>query len=665
MRQLHRQMMHTRERERAKRIKFEAGIMRDEYRNCIIRFKISKEGDIKFVWLNPPPNYCKEYAGYATHTQDTPDGNRYLWDDQEATLKGCNVLQPGDYLGTQTEKRYAYKGDEKRVTGMKVFYNCLLTRQFDPQDKKQLFRVEVYLSTAYKEKGRLSVDRIWTMWQVDQLVAPYDEEQNRFFRTIDQGGDRRVAWHQRRELRQTRVFITYSLHRPITGKQDGEDILLKMADAIHHLFGDDTRLSKMVVFGRKLAADAKSSDNMWVPIAKARKEDYVFYGGLFDVVRNGKSMLVSRNSYVYDQFDTHVENVEVDGGVEIGPTMGHPHFHVMLTLTHFSYMQFDYYAMKYYLETLFKGLEQPEGKLFMLGNDADPFYGDNENPYVDVKLYPADNFLDALHMYVRKHATYDRVNDARTETKSYRYKPANEKRRAPARDSDDEEKSDPGDDGDPYQYAPAPAPAPAPEPSTVQKPRRSQRKAAAPALNAMPFDYIRATRKETPKDGFCMFHSISFYTHGDVPDPERERVGKELLREVAQYMRDNEDSQVMQTALTFGLLLDAQERLRDLHAANPNAGYNRIRINTLDDYLAQLKTGRLWAGEQEVYITSNFLDRTIQICVHNDEDPENLFRMEAAKRYNPAGGPTADVIYIVYNGTNHYEGLVDVELLSS
>jgi hypothetical protein len=41
---------------------------------------------------------------------------------------------------------------------------------------------------------------------------------------------------------------------PITGKQDGEDILLKMADAIHHLFGDDTRLSKMVVFGRKLAA---------------------------------------------------------------------------------------------------------------------------------------------------------------------------------------------------------------------------------------------------------------------------------------------------------------------------------------------------------------------------------------------------------------------------
>ena len=49
----------------------------------------------------------------------------------------------------------------------------------------------------------------------------------------------------------------------------------------------------------------------------------------------------------------------------------------------------------------------------MLGNETDPFYGDNENPYFEVKLYPSDNFLDALHSYVRKHAVHDRVNDAR------------------------------------------------------------------------------------------------------------------------------------------------------------------------------------------------------------------------------------------------------------
>ena len=428
-------MQHTRDSERAKRIKFEAGIMRDEYRNCIIRVETDKEGIIKFIWLNPPPNYCKEFEGYATHTLDTSAGGRYLWNAQESGLEGCNVLQVGDYPGRQTALRTIglFAPDTKIV-----FYNCLLTRQFDPRDKKDLFRVEVYLSTARKSDGRIvEAMPLKTMWRVDQLVAPYDAEKKMFFRAIDQGGERRVAWHQRRELRQTRVFITYSLHRPITGKQDGEDILAKMADAIHHLFGDDTRLSKMLVFGRKLAADAKSNDKMWVPISKARKEDYVFYGGMFDVVSQGRSRLVSRNSYVYDQFDTHVENVDVDGGVEIGPTMGHPHFHVMLTLTHFSYLQFDYYAMKYYLETLFKGLEGPEGTTMMLGNETDPFYGDNENPYVEVKLYPSDNFLDALHSYVRKHAVHDRVNDARDE--SNRRKPDKPgKRRDPARDSSDD-----------------------------------------------------------------------------------------------------------------------------------------------------------------------------------------------------------------------------------
>jgi hypothetical protein len=75
-------------------------------------------------------------------------------------------------------------------------------------------------------------------------------------------------------------------------------------------------------------------------------------------------------------------------------------------------MQFDYYAMKYYLETLFKGLENPEGKLFMLGNDADPFYGDNENPYVDLRLYPADNFMEVLHKYVRKNDAFAKVSGA-------------------------------------------------------------------------------------------------------------------------------------------------------------------------------------------------------------------------------------------------------------
>ena len=67
------------------------------------------------------------------------------------------------------------------------------------------------------------------------------------------------------------------------------------------------------------------------------------------------------NSYEYDTFDTHVDSVELDGGVEVGPKMGHPHFHVLLTLTHFTYLQFDYYTMKIFLEIMFKGLRTHHG----------------------------------------------------------------------------------------------------------------------------------------------------------------------------------------------------------------------------------------------------------------------------------------------------------------
>jgi hypothetical protein len=64
---------------------------------------------------------------------------------------------------------------------------------------------------------------------------------------------------------------------------------------------------------------------------------------------------------VSDTFDTHVVDVEIDAGMEVGPKMGHPHFHLLLTLTHFTYLQFDYYAMKLFLEIMFKGQQTHHG----------------------------------------------------------------------------------------------------------------------------------------------------------------------------------------------------------------------------------------------------------------------------------------------------------------
>ncbi len=83
----------------------------------------------------------------------------------------------------------------------------------------------------------------------------------------------------------------------------------------------------------------------WIPIEKPNKAEKTFYGGR--KIINQKNVV--NNSYEYDTFDTHVDSVELDGGVEVGPKLGHPHFHVLLTLTHFTYLQFDYYTMKIFL----------------------------------------------------------------------------------------------------------------------------------------------------------------------------------------------------------------------------------------------------------------------------------------------------------------------------
>ena len=175
-----------------------------------------------------------------------------------------------------------------------------------------------------------------------------------------------------------------------------------MAEALHELFGNDKWLSEMLKFGLYIknsnAADSISSAS-WTTITKTNKEDAMayFYG------------LNNTSSYLWDTYETHIDKVEVDGGVEIGPKMGHPHFHLLLTINHYSYVQFDFFKMNTYLEIMFKGIETfhnfggaKNPQKFMLGSLDAPFYDDNEHPYVDIKVYPQDNWKEVLAAYVRK-----------------------------------------------------------------------------------------------------------------------------------------------------------------------------------------------------------------------------------------------------------------------
>ena len=104
-----------------------------------------------------------------------------------------------------------------------------------------------------------------------------------------------------------------------------------------------------------------------------------------------------------------MDKVEVDGGIEIGPNRHHPHFHILLTISHWSYVQIDYFKMNAFLELMFRGLDPLHrgwGDRFkLLDASGGLFYTDNENPHVDIKLYPQDNWQDIISAYVRKNAT--------------------------------------------------------------------------------------------------------------------------------------------------------------------------------------------------------------------------------------------------------------------
>jgi hypothetical protein len=234
---------------------------------------------------------------------------------------------------------------------------------------------------------------------------------------------------QYRKLQQSRLFITYSLHRPVSDEIEARLVMERMADAAHLIFGDDRFISQLLVFGQKLAAFTRDEQEVSLlkPTGKSAlqsykekladlKTDFISSTAFVQIkeMRKKDSDAFyadgSGSSYMSDTYDSHVDKVEVDGGIEIGPIRKHPHFHILVTINHFSYVQLDYFKMNHYFELLFRGLDpykwfnKPEDalKFKLLDASGGSFYTDNESPYVDIRLYPQDNWQDIIAAYVRK-----------------------------------------------------------------------------------------------------------------------------------------------------------------------------------------------------------------------------------------------------------------------
>ena len=293
------------------------------------------------------------------------------------------------------------------VTEKSSWYNCLIIDQFmGLNHQPNQFQVEVFLATRRGPQGTVT-SPFTTQWRGDKWMTQKPDTADEVWKLVSQAQTR--VNKQIRSYRQSRLFITYSLHRPVGGEVEGRSILERMANACRKLFGDDKYLSQMLVFGRKLEVSPTAdriSRGEWKTISETNKADAMetFYGS------------GTTTSYLSDTYETHVEKVEVDGGIEIGPKMHHPHFHMMLTVNHYTYVQFDYFKMNRFLEIMFKGIPN---NMYGFGSEYKlvdgyglPFYGDNENPYVDIKLYPQDDWRAVLQAYVRKNTIPSMVDAA-------------------------------------------------------------------------------------------------------------------------------------------------------------------------------------------------------------------------------------------------------------
>jgi hypothetical protein len=323
------------------------------------------------------------------------------WEWNSQTNKGKWVL-PVEHK--RLEQTLKITGNEPKST----WHNCLIVRYWNPKSgaiSTESATADDYVDRVYYATAKGVADTATcqedetrpTMWCGDKFVTSYNEKEELWEPKFDASRNNQLV--QWRKMNQSRLFITYSLHRAVRDEIEARVILEKMADAARTLFGNDENLAELLVFGYKLdaqTADTVSSGRM-VVINAPNKKDKVpdFYG-------KGSS-----TSYLYDTYETHVEKVDCDGGIEIGPNRHHPHFHILLTINHWSYIQIDYFKMNAYLESMFKGQDPfKRGWNFLLPDSSGGmFYTDAEAPYTDIKLYPQDNWQDIIAAYVRKNAT--------------------------------------------------------------------------------------------------------------------------------------------------------------------------------------------------------------------------------------------------------------------
>lgn len=183
----------------------------------------------------------------------------------------------------------------------------------------------------------------------------------------------------------TNLMITYVLHHRASDEDFNKYVMTKMSLAANALFNDPEQLNNCIDFGKRLTKQGDGSYKV----------------SLIEALRPDSNPNNFPNSYPKDTFRSHMYYTETHGSIEIAPTTGFFHFHVILKMAHFSKLMFNYKNMEYWFEAALKG-QSFGGKFRIDDRDGTLFFKDTDVPHTDVRLLPQDDWEKTINMYVTK-----------------------------------------------------------------------------------------------------------------------------------------------------------------------------------------------------------------------------------------------------------------------
>lgn len=226
---------------------------------------------------------------------------------------------------------------------------------------------------------------------------------------------------QPRKMRQSNLWITFVLHRRATDDDHSGHIIAQFHRAMTHFFNTDDELRKCIRFNKKVIVEKGQLKGLVNAGSGARRQreqknnefdplddtDNPFildelnpYIGTIKGARKKTDPFDWKKDYDDDTYDEHIESIKVNGGVEIGPTNRLYHFHVMVSIVHWSRIMFDYFIMSnWFLDAFAK-----DGRFQILDQNGHPWIRESEAWYTQLKLYPQDDWDEVLRRYVRKQA---------------------------------------------------------------------------------------------------------------------------------------------------------------------------------------------------------------------------------------------------------------------